>query len=167
MLDQLPDPKANLPMPLQIAKPLLDRRNVDLLRCLCADPRMNLSELARRIGMSTPAVRERLQKLEDAAVITAWKLELDPKALGYPITAFVRIRPSPGTLPRIAALAQRMPQVTEAYRITGEDCFLVKIHIESLDRLDHILDAFLAFGQTTTSLVQSVPVPPRSLPLPQ
>jgi Lrp/AsnC family transcriptional regulator, leucine-responsive regulatory protein len=59
-----------------------------------------------------------------------------------------------------------MPQVTEAYRITGEDCFLVKIHIESLDRLDNVIDQFLAFGQTTTSLVQSVPVPPRSLPLP-
>ena len=73
----------------------------------------------------------------------------------------------PGTLPRIAALAQRMPQVTEAYRITGEDCFLVKIHIESLDRLDQILDAFLAFGQTTTSLVQSVPGSSLSLPLPR
>lgn len=93
MVGRLADPKANPLMPLQISKLLLDQRNVELLRCLCFDPRMNLSELARRIGMSTPAVRERLQKLEDTGVIGAWKLELDPKALGYPITAFVRIRP--------------------------------------------------------------------------
>jgi Lrp/AsnC family transcriptional regulator, leucine-responsive regulatory protein len=60
---------------------------------------MNLSELARRIGMSAPAVRERLQKLEDTGVISAWTLELDPKALGYPITAFVPSAPHRGHCP--------------------------------------------------------------------
>ena len=59
-----------------------------------------------------------------------------------------------------------MPQVTECHRVTGEDCFVMKIHIEALDQLDHVLDQFLAYGQTTTSLIQSTPVPPRLLPLP-
>ena len=59
-----------------------------------------------------------------------------------------------------------MPQVTECHRVTGEDCFVMKIHIEALDELDHVLDQFLAYGQTTTSLIQSTPVPPRLLPLP-
>jgi Lrp/AsnC family leucine-responsive transcriptional regulator len=153
-------------MTLQISELLRDSRNVELLRLLSADPRMSISELARRIEMSAPAVRERIQRLEEAGVIRGYRLDIDGRALGYPISAFVRVRPAPGNLPRTVALAQSLPQVTECYRITGEDCFILRIHLDSLDGLDKILDQFLAFGQTTTSLVQSVPVAPRSLPLP-
>jgi Lrp/AsnC family leucine-responsive transcriptional regulator len=153
-------------MALQISEQLRDSRNVELLRLLSADPRMSMSELARRIEMSAPAARERIQRLEEAGVIRGYRLDIDSRALGYPISAFVRVRPAPGNLPRIIALAQGLPQVTECYRITGEDCFILRIHLDSLDGLDKILDQFLAFGQTTTSLVQSVPVAPRSLPLP-
>jgi Lrp/AsnC family leucine-responsive transcriptional regulator len=72
----------------------------------------------------------------------------------------------PGQLQKIAKLAQSIPQVTECQRITGEDCFLIRVHLRSLDELDGLLDRFLAYGQTTTSIVQSSPVPRRSLPLP-
>ncbi|CAM5207932.1 HTH-type transcriptional regulator LrpC [Castellaniella defragrans] len=151
---------------LKVAESLLDSRNVKLLKLLQDDPRISLSELARRIGMSPPAVRERVQRLEETGIIRGYRLELDASSLGYPILAFVRVRPMPGALPKIAALAERLPQVTECYRITGEDCFLIKVHFDSLDNLDRILDQFLVFGQTTTSIVQSVSVAPRSLPLP-
>jgi Lrp/AsnC family transcriptional regulator, leucine-responsive regulatory protein len=151
---------------LQTSELLRDSRNVGLLRLLSADPRMSVSELARRIEMSAPAVRERIQRLEEAGVIRGYRLDVDPRALGYPISAFVRVRPAPGNLPRIIALAESLPQVTECYRITGEDCFILRIHLDSLDGLDKILDQFLAFGQTTTSIVQSVAVAPRGLPLP-
>src|SRR5437016_10398382 len=116
--------------------------------------------------MSAPATRERLQRLEEAGVITNYRVELDPRALGFPIAAIVRVRPMPGQLQKISELAQNMPQVTECHRITGEDCFILKIYIEALDQLDHVLDRFLIHGQTTTSLVQSSPVQPRGLPLP-
>jgi Lrp/AsnC family leucine-responsive transcriptional regulator len=151
---------------LKGAELLRDTRNLALLRLLRDDPRMSVSELARRVGMSAPAVRERVQRLEEAGVIKGYRLEIDPRALGYPIVVFVRVRPMPGKLPRIAELAQKMPQVVECYRITGEDCFILKIYLEELDALDRILDQFLAYGQTTTSLVQSSPVPLRGLPLP-
>ena len=153
-------------MSLRSSDLLLDARNVELLRLLCGDPRMAISELARKVGMSAPATRERIRRLEEAQVIKGYRLDLDARALGFPVAAFVRIRPMPGKLPKISELAQRMPQVTECHRVTGEDCFILKIHFESLDALDRILDQFLAFGQTTTSLVQSTPVPPRGLPLP-
>jgi Lrp/AsnC family leucine-responsive transcriptional regulator len=153
-------------MRLPIAELLRDARNVELLRLLCADPRMGIAELARRIGMSAPATRERIERLEEAGVIQGYRLEIDPKALGYAIAAYVRIRPMPGKLPKVAELARSMPQVVECHRITGEDCFILKVHLEELDALDRILDRFLAYGQTTTSLVQSSPVPPRGLPLP-
>jgi Lrp/AsnC family leucine-responsive transcriptional regulator len=152
---------------LQISDLLRDARNVRILALLQSDPRMSISELARRLGMSAPATRERIQRLEEAGVIRGCRLELDPAALGYPIAAFVRIRPMPGKLPKVAELAASLPQVVECHRITGEDCFMLKVRLDSLDNLDLILDQFLIYGQTTTSIVQSTPVPPRHLPLPQ
>jgi len=151
---------------LRTSELLTDARNVQILGLLRDDPRMNISELARRVGMSAPAIRERIQRLEEAKVILGYRLEIDPRALGYSVGVFVRIRPAPGKLPKIIELAQHVPEVTECHRITGEDCFILRIYLQSLDELDRILDQFLAYGQTTTSLVQSSPVPPRGLPLP-
>src|SRR5579863_4790871 len=112
-------------MHLQYAELLRDARNVELLRLLRDNPRMGVSELARCVGMSAPAVRERVLRLEDAGIIRGYALDIDPAALGYPVCAYVRVRPAPGRLPQVAELARRMPQVVECHRITGEDCFVV------------------------------------------
>jgi Lrp/AsnC family transcriptional regulator, leucine-responsive regulatory protein len=158
-----------VPPRLQIAELVSDPKNLALIRLLRDNPRLAVSELARRVKMSAPAVRERLQRLEEAGIL-AWRIAVDPAALGFPICCFVRVRPAPGQLGKLAELAQRMPQVTECHRVTGEDCFILKVHIAAIDQLDHVLDhvldQFLAYGQTTTSLVQSTPVAPRPLPLP-
>ena len=153
-------------MPPKIPELLRDARNVKLLRLLRADPRVSVSELARRIGMSAPAVRERMQRLEESGVIQATRVELDPKALGYPIAAFVRVRPMPGKLSKIAELARKMPQVVECHRITGEDCFFMKAHVRSIEHLEELIDRFTPYGQTTTSIIQSSPVPQRGPALP-
>lgn len=145
---------------------LEDGKNIDLLSLLQSDPRMSISELSRRVKLSAPAVKERVTRLEEAGVIAGYRLDLNPKALGFPVTAFVRIRPMSGQLPKIIALAQSMPEVSECHRITGEDCFILKVHLDALENLDVVLDRFLAFGQTTTSIIQSSPVPPRGPPLP-
>lgn len=125
-----------------------------------------MSALGRRVGMSAPAVTERVQRLERSGVITGYRMEVDPAALGLPVTAFARIRPAPGQLPKVAELAASLPQVSECHRITGEDCFLVKVHAAAVDRIEEVLDRFLLFGQTTTSIVVSTPVPSRPLPVP-
>ena len=153
-------------MGLQLAKLLIDRKNVELLRHLRDDPQIGVAELARRIAMSAPAVRERLQRLKESGVVRGYRLEIDPAALGYPVAVFIRVRPMPGQLAKIAALAKRLPEIVECHRITGEDCFIMRAHVPALERLDSLLDRFLAHGQTTTSLIQSTPVPPRGLPLP-
>lgn len=143
-----------------------DPRNIALIQALQEDPRQPVTKLATRIGMSAPAVKERLNRLEDAGVIRGYRLDLDAKAMGWPITAYIRVRPVPGQLPKIAELAQKMPQVVECHRVTGEDCFIIKVHLDALENLDLILDRFLRYGQTTTSIVQSTPVPLRAPPLP-
>jgi Lrp/AsnC family leucine-responsive transcriptional regulator len=145
---------------------LLDAVNVRLLAELHDNPRLGMSELARRVGMSAPAVTERIQRLERAGVIRGYRLDIDPAALGLPVLALVRVRPGPGQLPKIARTAQETPEVVECHRITGEDCFLMKVHASTLGDLEAVLDRFLIFGQTTTSIVVSTPVPPRPLPLP-
>ncbi|MGH9170691.1 MAG: Lrp/AsnC family transcriptional regulator [Acidimicrobiales bacterium] len=145
---------------------MFDDVNVQLLHELQANPRLATSELARRVGMSAPAVRECVQRLESLGVIAGYRLDIDPGSVGLPVTAFTRIRPMPGALPKIAELAAETPEVTECYRITGEDCFLIKLHSPALDKLEGILDRFLAFGTTTTSIVVSTPVPSRPPPLP-
>jgi Lrp/AsnC family leucine-responsive transcriptional regulator len=151
---------------VQTSELLRDKRNVELLALLQDEPRLAISKLARRVGMSAPAVRERILRLEEAGVIRGYRLELDSAALGYPVSAYVRVRPAPGQLPKIAELARSLPQVVECHRITGEDCFMVKIYLPSIDELDQALNQFLVYGQTTTSIIQSTPVPPRALPLP-
>jgi len=131
------------------------------------DPRLTMAELGRRIGMSSPAVTERVRRLEELGVIRGYRLDLDPAALGLPVAAYVRIRPNPGQLSKIAELARQIEEVVECHRVTGEDCFVLKVHMPSIDQLDRLLDLFLAHGSTTTSIIQSSPVPLRSLPLPQ
>jgi Lrp/AsnC family leucine-responsive transcriptional regulator len=143
-----------------------DNKNIEIVRLLQKNPRMSVAELARKIGMSNPAAKERILRLERSGLIAGYRLEVDPKAFGHAITAFVRIRPLPGHLPKISALAKRIPEVVECHRITGEDCFILKVHLPEIASLDRVLDRFLVHGQTTTSIVQSSPVPPRSPPLP-
>jgi len=146
---------------------LLDAVNVRLLEELQGDPRLTMTELGRRVSMSSPAVTERVRRLEEAGVIRGYRLDLDPAALGLPLAAYVRVRPNPGRLPEVAELARRIPEVVECHRITGEDCFILKVHLPAMDQLDRLLDRFLLHGITTTSLIQSSPVPPRLPPLPQ
>jgi Lrp/AsnC family leucine-responsive transcriptional regulator len=145
---------------------LLDEVNLRILAELRDNPRLPMAELARRTGMSAPSVTERVHRLQRAGVIAGYHLDIDPAAVGLPVTAFARIRPMPGSLPKIAELAAELPQVTECYRITGEDCFLIKLHAPAIDQLEAILDRFLVYGNTTTSIVVSTPVPRRPTPLP-
>lgn len=145
---------------------LADGKNLALLRLLQKDPRAPISRLARRIGMSNPAVKERIVRLEETGILTGYRLEPNPKELGYHVCAFVRIRPFPGHLNKIGELAQATPEVTECHRVTGEDCFILKIYLKQISDLDRVLDKLLVHGQTTTSIVQSSPISQRSVPLP-
>jgi Lrp/AsnC family leucine-responsive transcriptional regulator len=143
----------------------LDRVNLRLLAELQADPRLSMSELARRVGMSAPAVTDRVQRLERSGVIRGFRMDIDPAALGMPVTAIVRVRPGPGQLSRVVDAARDTPQVVECHRITGEDCFIMTVRAPSIGELEGLLDRFLLHGQTTSSIVVSTPVPLRPLPL--
>ena len=144
---------------------LLDPINRRLLQELQADARVTMAELGRRINLSAPAVAERVLRLERGGVITGYRAEVDPKAIGYPIGAVVRVRPTTRHLQKIPELAKEISEVVDCHRITGEDCFFIRLHLRSMDDLEGILDRFLVLGQTTTSIIHSSPVAGRVLPL--
>jgi len=146
-------------------RPRLDDIDRKILGELSSDGRVSIAELGRRVNLSSPAVAERVQRLERSGVITGYRAEIDPRALGYQLTAIVRIKPAAGRLPRIPELALEVPQVVECHRITGEDCFYLKVHLRSIDELSGLLDRFLDYGETTTSLVNASPIPRRDPPL--
>ena len=144
---------------------LLDASNLRILHELQQDARLTLAELGRRVGLSSPAVAERLQRLEAGGVITGYRATVDPRALGYSLSVVIRVRPAPGQLQNVAELARTTPEVVECHRITGEDCYLMRAHVRDVLHLEEVIDHFVALGQTTTSIVQSSPVPARGLAL--
>jgi Lrp/AsnC family transcriptional regulator, leucine-responsive regulatory protein len=144
--------------------PKLDATDRKIIGELTTDGRVSLAELGRRVSLSSPAVAERVRRLEQVGVITGYRAELNPRLLGYQLTAIVRIKPAAGQLPRIPELAAEIPQVGECHRITGEDCFYLTVHLRSIDELSSLLDRFLAFGETTTSIINASPIPRRDPP---
>jgi Lrp/AsnC family leucine-responsive transcriptional regulator len=143
----------------------LDAINLRILAELQGNGRLSVAELGRRVGLSPPAVAERLQRLERDGVITGYRAEVDPRALGLALSAVIRIRPAPGQLENVAELARRTPEVVECRRVTGEDCFIATAHVRDVEHLEEVIDHFVALGQTTTSIVQSSPVPRRGVDL--
>jgi Lrp/AsnC family transcriptional regulator, leucine-responsive regulatory protein len=144
---------------------VLDPTNLRLLVELQADARLSLAELGRRVGLSSPAVAERLARLERDGVIRGYRADVDPRALGYALSAVIRIRPAPRQIAEVARRAQETPEVVACDRITGDDCFVLRAHVRDVEHLEEVIDRFTLFGQTTTSIVQSSPVPARGVHL--
>jgi Lrp/AsnC family transcriptional regulator, leucine-responsive regulatory protein len=143
----------------------IDQINERLLGELQHDARLSVAELGRRVGLSSPAVAERIQRLEAAGVIRGYHADVDPRALGYSLTAVIRIRPAPRQLQKVADLARATPEVVECRRITGEDCFFMTAHLRDVEHLEQVIDQFIVYGVTTTSIVQSSPVSARPVEL--
>jgi Lrp/AsnC family leucine-responsive transcriptional regulator len=143
----------------------LDNTDRRLLIELQEDARLSLAELGRRVGLSSPAVAERVRRLTEDGVIRGFRADVDPRALGYALSVIVRIRPAPRQLHKVADLARATPEVVECHRITGEDCYFLRAHVRDVEHLEEVIDRFSPYGQTTTSVMQTSPVPPRGVAL--
>src|SRR4051812_49086173 len=114
----------------------LDDTDRRLLAVLQEEARISLAELGRRVGLSAPAVADRVTRLERDGVITGYRAEVDPRRVGLSLTAVVRVRPAPGQLQNVAALSQRTPEVVECRRITGDDCYVMTAHVRDVVHLE-------------------------------
>jgi len=144
---------------------LLDATNLRLIAELQKDARLTLAELGRRVDLSPPAVADRLRRLESEGVITGYSVQVDPRALGYSLGVQIRIRPAPRQLTAVADLARDTPEVIECHRVTGDDCYVMTAYVRDVEHLETIIDQLAAYGQTTTAVMQSSPVPRRAIGL--
>ena len=142
---------------------LLDATNLRLIAELQADARVSLAELGRRVALSSPAVAERLRRLEEAGVITGYRAVVDPRRLGFGFGVVIRIRPGGRKLALVADILRDTPEVVECHRVTGDDCYIAFAYVRDVEHLERVIDRFTPHGQTTTSIMQSSPVPRRAV----
>jgi Lrp/AsnC family leucine-responsive transcriptional regulator len=117
------------------------------------------------VGLSSPSVSERLRRLEERGVIRGFTIEIDPQALGYQLQAMVRIRPLPGKLHIVQKLIEEIPEFGECDKVTGDNCFIARLYVRSIDQLDHILDRIADKAETNTAIVKAQPIPRQPPPL--
>ena len=141
---------------------VIDRK---ILYELQVDARISYAELGRRVRLTTPAVIERVRKLEDAGVITGYRVEIDTAKIGLPITAFVRMSIAGVDYGRIIEVAQNSNEVLECHRGTGGDSFIMKVAVASVEHLQEIIDKLTPYGITTTAIVLSSPVKRKTIEL--
>ena len=142
----------------------LDKVDARILAAFIDNARISLADLSRTVGLSSPSVSERIKRLEESGVIKGYTVKIDPAALGLPLSAWLRIRPIPGRLRKVAEILRALPEVVECDRITGEDCFVARAHVQSVEDLEALIDEIIPYAMTNTSIIQSSPVP-RRLPV--
>ncbi|MFK3789492.1 MULTISPECIES: Lrp/AsnC family transcriptional regulator [Pseudomonas] len=144
---------------------MLDAIDQTLISALMQDSRRSLKALGQISGLSAPSVAERLRRLEERGVISAYTLEIDPKFLGYQLQAIVRIRPLPGKLQEVERQILAIPEFTECDKVTGDDCFFARLQVRSMEQLDSLLDRLNQYAETNTSIIKKSPIKRRLPPM--
>lgn len=140
---------------------MIDEIDWKILKELQINARVTFAELGRRVGLTTPAVIERVRKMEDASIITGYRVEIDTAKVGLPITAFIRMSITGVDYSHIIEVAQESTEVLECHRGTGGDSFIMKVAVADVGHLQTLIDRLTPYGITTTSIVLSSPVKSR------
>ncbi|ENZ8622754.1 Lrp/AsnC family transcriptional regulator [Klebsiella pneumoniae] len=149
---------------------VLDEIDRAILTCLTQDARVSLKVLSARVGLTSPSTAERVKRLEERGVIQGYGARVNLAALGYSLQAYslqalVRVRPLPGLLQKVDKYIQAMPECIESDKVTGEDCFVMRLVVRDIAQLDTLLDGLAEYAQCNTSVVKSSPVKRRLPPL--
>jgi Lrp/AsnC family leucine-responsive transcriptional regulator len=140
---------------------LLDRTGWQIAELLQQNARLSFAEIGRRVGLSLPAVAERVHRLEEAGILIAYRALVDPTQIGLPLTVFVRLITTPDRYISLIDWMRQNPHVLEAHHLTGGESFLIKAVVASIPDLEQLIGQFSAYGSTSTSLVLSSPVQSR------
>lgn len=136
----------------------LDETGWRLLAALQDDPRQSWSALGRTAGLSTPAVSERMRRMEESGLIAGYRVMLDQARLGRPLQAFMRLNAEAGAHQRVTDLCRALPAVTECHHLSGDDGYLVRLAVTDIAELEDVIARFRLFGRAATSLILSTPV---------
>ena len=133
----------------------LDETGRRILTILQDEGRIGFSELGRRVGLSAPAVADRVRRMEDVGLITGWCAMVDRGRLGWGITAFMRVTCPGDKYQAVRRLAHDLPEVIDCHHVTGEDCFYLKLAVGSVEHLERVIDRFRDLGRTVSSIALS------------
>jgi Lrp/AsnC family leucine-responsive transcriptional regulator len=142
----------------------LDEINRDIIDLLQVEGRMSYRELGQRVGLTAPAVTERVRKLEEQGVIKGYRAVVDYEALGFPLLCVIRLN-SPRGAQGVDEIIKAIPEVIEANRVTGSESHVIRARLRSTAHLEELLDRLWAYGDSVTNIVTSSPVPRRPMRL--
>ena len=134
-------------------QPILDPTDIAIIETLQDDGRISVSELGRKVGLSQPATSERLKRLEERGIIRAYRAVVDPASVGLNMMAVIRLRTTHEHIKACLKQFAEMPEIIEVLRLTGEDCFHLKMIVPSPAELESIVDAIARYGSVTTAIV--------------
>ena len=134
-------------------QPILDPTDIAIVETLQDDGRISVSELGRKVGLSQPATSERLKRLEERGIVKAYRAVVDPASVGLNMMAIVRLRTTHEHIKACLKQFAEMPEIIEVLRLTGEDCFHLKVIVPSPAELESIVDAIARYGSVTTAIV--------------
>ncbi|AEU34494.1 Lrp/AsnC family transcriptional regulator [Granulicella mallensis] len=142
-------------MPRTLKSFALDSVDREIIEVLLHDARISMKDLANKVKLSAPSVSERVERLQERGVIRRFTIEVDPASLGYDLQALVRIKPLPGKLQVVQKLIEDTPEFSECSKVTGNDCFIARLHVFTISQLDQILDRISRSAELNTSIVKA------------
>ncbi len=151
---------------ISIIESELDETGRMILSALQSEGRMPFSELGRRVGLSAPAVAERVRRMEDVGLIAGYRALVDRRGLGWGVTAFLRLTCPGDKYQAVHRLVLDLPEVIDCHHVTGEDCFFIKLAVADVEHLERAIDRFRAVGRTISSVVLSTTVEDKPPPIP-
>ncbi|RXH54736.1 Lrp/AsnC family transcriptional regulator [Granulicella sibirica] len=137
----------------------IDGIDRDILAELQTNARIAFAELGRRVGLSTPAVIERVKRLEENQIILGYRAMVDPAKVGLPVRAFVKVTIAGDKLTKFAALIKTLPEVLECHRVTGAESFMVQVAVRDVGHMETVIDGMMPYVATNTSMILASPVP--------
>lgn len=139
----------------------VDEIGMKILRELQLNARSTFSEIGRKIGLSSPAVAERIYKMESAGIISGYRAEINPDIYGHIITSFITLTTRPDRYKEIFTFSENQKEILECYHISGNESLILKIAAGTVEQLDKIVEKLSHYGKTKTSIILSTPLKKR------
>jgi Lrp/AsnC family leucine-responsive transcriptional regulator len=143
--------------------PNIDDIDCQILAELQANARIPFAELGRRVGLSTPAVIERVRRLEESGVVLGYRALIDPAKVGLPVRAFIKVTVAGDRLAKFSSLIRNLPEVLECHRVTGAESFMVQVAVQDVAHMEKVIDSMMPYVATNTSMILASPVPWNSI----
>ena len=134
---------------------VLDDLNWNILKCLQENARQSNSEIGRKVGITSPAVTERIKKMEDAGIIQSYDTSISPYEIGYQLKAIITLRAFMGMLKPFMEKVKTYDEVLNCYRITGNENFVMEVVLKNQKHLESFIDQLIVYGETKTQIVLS------------